>query len=98
MEYFIINKVYLLSQELDLSPSVPLQVILQDWIRYTDGKLSFIGFVKLLHGMSSRSLSKMRYMSIISNDSACLHHPVDLVHRQINRAKESYDWSLPSST
>jgi kinase len=60
MEYFIINKVYLLSQELGLSPSVPLHVILQDWIRYTDGKLSFLGFVKLLHGMSSRSLSKMR--------------------------------------
>jgi hypothetical protein len=28
MEYFIINKVYLLSQELGLSPSVPLHVVL----------------------------------------------------------------------
>uniref|UniRef100_A0A0E0QBD1 Protein kinase domain-containing protein n=1 Tax=Oryza rufipogon TaxID=4529 RepID=A0A0E0QBD1_ORYRU len=46
--------------ELGLSPSVPLHVVLQDWIRHTDGKLSFLGFVKLLHGMSSRSLSKMR--------------------------------------
>jgi kinase len=60
MEYFIVNKIYLFSQELGLSPSVPLHVVLQDWIRHTDGKLSFLGFVKLLHGMSSRSLSKMR--------------------------------------
>jgi kinase len=51
---------YLPSQELSLSPSVPLHVVLQDWIRHTDGKLSFLGFVKLLHGMSSRPLSKMR--------------------------------------
>uniref|UniRef100_A0A453B2P1 Protein kinase domain-containing protein n=1 Tax=Aegilops tauschii subsp. strangulata TaxID=200361 RepID=A0A453B2P1_AEGTS len=49
-----------LASELGLSPSVPLHVVLQDWIRHTDGKLSFLGFVKLLHGMSSRSLSKMR--------------------------------------
>ncbi|RLN36077.1 CDPK-related kinase 5-like [Panicum miliaceum] len=45
-----------LASELGLSPSVPLHVVLQDWIRHTDGKLSFLGFVKLLHGMSSRSL------------------------------------------
>jgi hypothetical protein len=51
---------YMVFQELGLSPSVPLHVVLQDWIRHTDGKLSFLGFVKLLHGMSSRSLSKMR--------------------------------------
>ncbi|KAL5196647.1 hypothetical protein ABZP36_000159 [Zizania latifolia] len=49
-----------LASELGLSPSVPLHVVLQDWIRHTDGKLSFLGFVKLLHGMSSRSLSKRR--------------------------------------
>jgi len=49
-----------LASELGLSPSVPLHVVLQDWIRHTDGKLSFLGFVKLLHGMSSRTLSKMR--------------------------------------
>ncbi|GJN10999.1 hypothetical protein PR202_ga29156 [Eleusine coracana subsp. coracana] len=49
-----------LASELGLSPSVPLHVVLQDWIRHTDGKLSFLGFVKLLHGMSSRSMSKMR--------------------------------------
>ncbi|GJN33112.1 hypothetical protein PR202_gb21678 [Eleusine coracana subsp. coracana] len=49
-----------LASELGLSPSVPLHVVLQDWIRHTDGKLSFLGFVKLLHGMSSRSLSKVR--------------------------------------
>ncbi|CAL5071728.1 unnamed protein product [Urochloa decumbens] len=56
--YFLIC--YSFSQELGLSPSVPLHVVLQDWIRHTDGKLSFLGFVKLLHGMSSRSMSKMR--------------------------------------
>lgn len=55
--HFLCHSVF---QELGLSPSVPLHVVLQDWIRHTDGKLSFLGFVKLLHGMSSRSLSKMR--------------------------------------
>ncbi|KAL5206134.1 hypothetical protein ABZP36_034343 [Zizania latifolia] len=49
-----------LASELGLRPSVPLHVVLQDWIRHTNGKLSFLGFVKLLYGMSSRSLSKMR--------------------------------------
>ena len=59
LPYFLICYLFR-SQELGLSPSVPLHVVLQDWIRHTDGKLSFLGFVKLLHGMSSRSLSKMR--------------------------------------
>ncbi|PPD86336.1 hypothetical protein GOBAR_DD16730 [Gossypium barbadense] len=40
-------------QELGLSPSVPVHAVLHDWIRHTDGKLSFLGFVKLLHGVSS---------------------------------------------
>ncbi|KAM7270241.1 hypothetical protein ACFE04_029455 [Oxalis oulophora] len=39
-----------LASELGLSPSVPVHVVLQDWIRHTDGKLSFLGFVRLLHG------------------------------------------------
>ncbi|KAL6534665.1 cyclin-dependent serine/threonine protein kinase [Orobanche gracilis] len=47
-----------LASELGLSPSVPVHVVLQDWIRHSDGKLSFVGFVKLLHGVSSRSIQK----------------------------------------
>ncbi|EPS59727.1 hypothetical protein M569_15078, partial [Genlisea aurea] len=39
-----------LASELGLSPSVPVHVVLQDWIRHSDGKLSFLGFVRLLHG------------------------------------------------
>ncbi|CAI9780764.1 unnamed protein product [Fraxinus pennsylvanica] len=49
-----------LASELGLSPSVPVHAVLHDWIRHTDGKLSFLGFVKLLHGVSSRSLVKMQ--------------------------------------
>lgn len=47
-----------LASELGLSPSVPVHAVLHDWIRHTDGKLSFLGFVKLLHGPSSRTLVK----------------------------------------
>ncbi|XP_041024629.1 CDPK-related kinase 7 [Juglans microcarpa x Juglans regia] len=47
-----------LASELGLSPSVPVHVVLQDWIRHSDGKLSFLGFVRLLHGASSRSFQK----------------------------------------
>ncbi|KMZ71584.1 Calcium-dependent protein kinase-like protein [Zostera marina] len=42
-----------LASELGLSPSIPVHVVLRDWIRHSDGKLSFVGFIKLLHGMSS---------------------------------------------
>ncbi|CAI0553735.1 unnamed protein product [Linum tenue] len=31
---------------------------LASWLRHTDGKLSFLGFVKLLHGVSSRTFAK----------------------------------------
>lgn len=48
-----------LASELGLSPTVPVHAVLHDWIRHTDGKLSFLGFVKLLHGISSRSLAKV---------------------------------------
>ncbi|XP_073311081.1 CDPK-related kinase 5-like [Primulina huaijiensis] len=48
-----------LASELGLSPSVPVHSVLHDWIRHTDGKLSFLGFVKLLHGVSSRSFAKV---------------------------------------
>ncbi|TQD89552.1 hypothetical protein C1H46_024887 [Malus baccata] len=47
-----------LASELGLGPSIPLHVVLHDWIRHTDGKLSFLGFVKLLHGVSSRAFVK----------------------------------------
>uniref|UniRef100_A0A1D1XP92 Calcium/calmodulin-dependent serine/threonine-protein kinase 1 n=1 Tax=Anthurium amnicola TaxID=1678845 RepID=A0A1D1XP92_9ARAE len=48
-----------LASELGLSPSVPVHHVLQDWIRHSDGKLSFLGFVKLLHGLSSRTVPKV---------------------------------------
>ncbi|KAH0466034.1 hypothetical protein IEQ34_006137 [Dendrobium chrysotoxum] len=48
-----------LASELGLAPSVPVHVVLQDWIRHSDGKLSFLGFVKLLHGASTRSIPKI---------------------------------------
>ncbi|CAL9099301.1 unnamed protein product [Musa textilis] len=47
-----------LASELGLGPSVPVHVVLQDWIRHSDGKLSLLGFVKLLHGVSSRTIPK----------------------------------------
>ncbi|KAK8710386.1 hypothetical protein V6N13_145711 [Hibiscus sabdariffa] len=49
-----------LASELGLSPSVPVHAVLHDWIRHTDGKLSFLGFVKLLHVPSSRTLAKVQ--------------------------------------
>lgn len=48
-----------LASELGLGPSVTVQVVLQDWIRHSDGKLSFLGFLKLLHGVSNRSILKI---------------------------------------
>ncbi|PRQ47906.1 putative protein kinase CAMK-CDPK family [Rosa chinensis] len=56
------NKVVIteeLASELDLGPSVLVHAFLRDWIRQTDGKLSFVGFVKLLHGVSGRTLRKV---------------------------------------
>ncbi|KAI8563800.1 hypothetical protein RHMOL_Rhmol03G0137300 [Rhododendron molle] len=47
-----------LASELGLSPSIPVHVVLRDWIRQADNKLSFLGFVRLLHGVSSRSFQK----------------------------------------
>ncbi|XP_025013606.2 CDPK-related protein kinase isoform X2 [Ricinus communis] len=47
-----------LASELGLGPSIPVHAVLNDWIRHTDGKLSFHGFVKLLHGISSRTIAK----------------------------------------
>ncbi|KAL4304597.1 hypothetical protein GQ457_10G021030 [Hibiscus cannabinus] len=47
-----------LASELGLGPSIPVHAVLNDWIRHVDGKLSFLGFVKLLRGPSSRALAK----------------------------------------
>ncbi|CAI0557014.1 unnamed protein product [Linum tenue] len=47
-----------LASELGLGPSIPVHAVLNDWIRHGDGKLSFHGFIKLLHGMSSRAMMK----------------------------------------
>ncbi|XP_037497664.1 CDPK-related kinase 5 isoform X2 [Jatropha curcas] len=49
-----------LASELGLGPSIPVHAVLNDWIRHTDGKLSFHGFVKLLHGVSSRTVAKVQ--------------------------------------
>ncbi|CAN7020570.1 unnamed protein product [Brassica oleracea var. botrytis] len=46
-----------LASELRLGPSsVPMHVVLQDWIRQSDGKFSFLGFVRLLHSDITESL------------------------------------------
>ncbi|KAK9678577.1 hypothetical protein RND81_11G220500 [Saponaria officinalis] len=47
-----------LASELGLGSNIPVHAVLHDWIRHTDGKLSFLGFVKLLHGVSSRTIIK----------------------------------------
>ncbi|CAM8965175.1 unnamed protein product [Rhodiola kirilowii] len=47
-----------LASELGLGASVPVHVVLKDWIRHSDGKLSFLGFVRLAHGVSSRAFLK----------------------------------------
>lgn len=49
-----------LASELGLGPSIPVHAVLNDWIRHTDGKLSFHGFVKLLHGTSTRAIAKVQ--------------------------------------
>ncbi|KAK4784398.1 hypothetical protein SAY86_018766 [Trapa natans] len=48
-----------LASELGLSPSVPVHVVLQDWIRHSDGKLNFLGFVRLVRGISARTIQKV---------------------------------------
>ncbi|XP_010523218.1 PREDICTED: CDPK-related kinase 8 isoform X2 [Tarenaya hassleriana] len=49
-----------LASELGVGPSIPVHSVLHDWIRHSDGKLSYLGFVKLLHGVSNRPLAKTR--------------------------------------
>ncbi|KAM7258162.1 hypothetical protein ACFE04_013903 [Oxalis oulophora] len=48
-----------LTSELKLSTTVPIHVVLQDWINHSDGKLSFLGFVKLSHVVSSDAFQKV---------------------------------------
>jgi serine/threonine protein kinase len=43
-----------LAREVGLSPTVPAQVF-HEWLRHSDGKLSYIGFTKLLHGVTTRA-------------------------------------------
>ncbi|KAJ7169394.1 hypothetical protein O6H91_Y544000 [Diphasiastrum complanatum] len=43
-----------LARELGLGQAVPAHAVLHEWIRHSDGKLSFIGFSKLLHGVVTR--------------------------------------------
>ncbi|KAK4769182.1 hypothetical protein SAY86_027332 [Trapa natans] len=51
-------KIEELASELGLSPSVPVHVVLQDWIRHSDGKLNFLGFIRLVRGVSARTIQK----------------------------------------
>ncbi|CAI9272545.1 unnamed protein product [Lactuca saligna] len=47
-----------LASELSLSPSIPVRDVVEDLIRQTDGKLTYLGFVKVLQGASSRNVAK----------------------------------------
>lgn len=59
-----------LFQEFGISPCVPVHAVLNDWIRHTDGKLSFRGYMKLLHGVPPRSLAKVVwYFGFIQNST-----------------------------
>nr|XP_024366455.1 CDPK-related protein kinase-like isoform X2 [Physcomitrium patens] len=49
-----------LAKEMKLPPTVPAQLFL-DWIRQSDGRLSFTGFTKLLHGISSRAIRNYQH-------------------------------------
>ncbi|XP_059452532.1 CDPK-related kinase 6 isoform X1 [Corylus avellana] len=47
-----------LAQELNLGPQV--YSLLKDWIRNSDGKLSFLGYTKFLHGLTIRNSNTRR--------------------------------------
>ncbi|XP_038993548.1 CDPK-related kinase 4-like isoform X2 [Hibiscus syriacus] len=47
-----------LALELNLGPSA--HSLLRDWIRYSDGKLSFLGYMKFLHGVTIRGSNTRR--------------------------------------
>ncbi|XWS35936.1 hypothetical protein CRYUN_Cryun20dG0039500 [Craigia yunnanensis] len=48
-----------LARELNVGPSA--YSFLKDWIRISDGKLSFLGYTKFLHGVTLRSSSNTRH-------------------------------------
>ena len=48
-----------LAQEMNLSSAA--YSIVRDWIRPSDGKLSFIGYTKFLHGLTMRSSNARRH-------------------------------------
>ncbi|KAL0450311.1 UNVERIFIED_CONTAM: CDPK-related kinase [Sesamum latifolium] len=63
-----------LASELGLGPSVPVHAVLHDWIRHTDGKLSFLGFVKLLHAFQPVSCqSTLTLMGTVDKPRLPLH-------------------------
>ncbi|XP_071735156.1 CDPK-related protein kinase-like isoform X1 [Rutidosis leptorrhynchoides] len=45
-----------LASELGLGPEIPVRDVLGDLVRQSDGNLTYLGFVKVLHGPSSRNL------------------------------------------
>ncbi|MCO5590989.1 hypothetical protein L7F22_044965 [Adiantum nelumboides] len=47
-----------LVREVGLSATVPAHVVFHDWVRHMDGKLSFTGFTKLLHGVTPRTTTR----------------------------------------
>ncbi|KAH7289763.1 hypothetical protein KP509_30G018000 [Ceratopteris richardii] len=47
-----------LAREVGLSATVPAHVVFHDWVRHMDGKLSFTGFTKLLHGVTPRTTTR----------------------------------------
>ncbi|GJZ03899.1 CDPK-related kinase 5-like protein, partial [Tanacetum coccineum] len=47
-----------LASELGLGPAIPVRDVLDDLVRQSDGNLTFLGFVKVLHGTSSRNMAK----------------------------------------
>lgn len=44
-----------LARELGIPSSVPAHVVLHEWVRHNDGRLSFYGFTNLLRGMPPRT-------------------------------------------
>jgi hypothetical protein len=44
-------------QEVGLASTVPGQVF-HEWVRQSDGRLSYIGFTKLLHGVTVRAAAR----------------------------------------
>ena len=53
---FILVSIFLYTfQELGIPSSVPAHIVLHDWVRHNDGKLSLFGFTNLVRGMPPRT-------------------------------------------